>query len=289
MKLIKQLIIILLTFPMIMSAQISKPNLSPRVVSEQQVGMVNVKLDYGQPNRQNREIFGELIPFNKIWRTGANSSTKISFDREVKLADHVIPSGTYGLYSIPEENQWTIIIHKNSSLWGAGGYDPTNDLVRFVVPVTQILEPVETLSIHFEDFDTNGGDMVIAWENSKVVIPLFVDSDEIIFNEIAEKTSSKNETISAQTYFDAAQFYYLKKTKLDTAMLWFDKAIEMKPNAYWYIYYKAELAYHMENFSLAKENAEKCLASAESSPSTDYGYIAKSKLLLKQIAESDRK
>jgi len=269
-----------------MNAQITKPSLSPRIKSEQRVGLVNIKLDYGQPNKQGRVIFGALIPFNKIWRTGANSSTKISFDGEVKLANNTIPAGTYGLYTIPDENEWTIIIHKNSKLWGAGGYDSENDLVRFTVPVIELKDPLETLTIRFENFHANGGDLVIAWENSKVIIPLFVDSDEIIFQEIATKTNDAVESISAQTYFDAAQFYYLKNKDLDTAMVWFDKAIELKPNAFWFVYYKAELAYHMKNYKLAKENTEKCLAAAKLSPSTDYGYISKCNLLLALISES---
>lgn len=179
-----------------MNAQINKPSLSARITTEQQVGMVNVKLDYGQSNKQNRKIFGELIPFNKIWRTGANSSTKISFDREIKLANNLISPGTYELYTIPEENQWTIILNKNSTLWGTADYEQNDDLIRFKVPLTNLQDSIETLSIHFENFNTNGGDLVITWENSKIIIPLFVDSDEIIFKEIALKTSITNESIS---------------------------------------------------------------------------------------------
>ncbi|MGH1337923.1 MAG: DUF2911 domain-containing protein [Aureispira sp.] len=269
-----------------MSAQITKPSLSPRIVSEQQVGMVQVKLDYGQPNKQNRKIFGGLIPFNKVWRTGANSSTKITFDRAIKLAEKEIPAGTYGLYTIPAKEQWTIILHKNSSLWGAGGYNPKNDFVRFNVPVVLLKDTKETLSINFENFNANGGDLVIAWENSKVIIPLFVDSDAAIFEEIALKTGSTAENISAQTFFDAAQFYYIKKKDLDTAMLWFDKAIELSPKAFWFVYYKAELAYHLKNYSLAKDSAEKCLAAAKLSTSSDFGYISKCELLLQLISDN---
>lgn len=265
------------------NAQIDKPSLSPKISSEQKVGLATVKLEYGQPNKQNRKIFGALIPYGKLWRTGANSATKISFNQDVTLANNPIPAGTYGLYSIPGEKEWTIIIHKNSTLWGAGGYQQKNDLVRFTVPVTSLKNTFETLSLHFENFNTNGGDFIIAWENTKINIPLFVDSDKIIFKEITSKIKNATEPIKAQTYFDAAQFYYLKKIKLDTAMSWFDRAIESKPNAYWYVYYKAELAYFMKKYAMAKENAIKSLTAAKESPSTDYGYISKNELLLKQI------
>lgn len=268
----------------IASSQISRPSLSPRIKTEQKVGMVNVTLDYGQPNKQKRKIFGGLIPYNKLWRTGANASTKISFDNEVKLANQMIPAGSYALYTIPGEKQWTVIIYKNTKHWGTAGYDEKDDLVRFTVPVEPLKDTQETFSIHFEHFNTNGGDMVITWENTKISMPLFVDSDEIIFREIAAKTNPELQDISAQTYFDAAQFYYLKKKDLDQAMQWFNKAIELRPNAFWYVYYKAELLYHLGNYSEAKTFTEQCLTAAKASPSTDYGYIGKSTLLLEQIA-----
>jgi len=268
---------------LIASAQITKPSLSPRIKTEQQVGLANVKLEYGQPNKQDRVIFGQLIPYGKVWRTGANSSTKISFDREVSLSGNKIPAGTYGLYSIPEKNEWTIIIHKNEKLWGAGNYDANNDLLRFKVPVQKLENKLETLSIHFESFHANGGDLVINWEQTKIVIPLFVDSDAAIFQEINEKVVNSKGEISAQTYFDAAQFYYHKDKELDQAALWFEKAIELRPTAFWFVYYRAELAYHLNDVKLAKSFVQKSLEMAKQSKAGDYGYIAKCQLLLEKL------
>jgi len=113
----------LLLFPLIMSAQINKPSLSPRIVVEQNVGLAGVKLNYGQPNKQGRKIFGGLIPYGKVWRTGANSSTKFSIDTDVKLMGKEVPAGDYAIYTIPNEKEWTFILSKNTKLWGAGGYD----------------------------------------------------------------------------------------------------------------------------------------------------------------------
>lgn len=267
-----------------LQAQINKPSLSPRIVTEQQVGLANFKLEYGQPNKQDREIFGALIPYGKLWRTGANAATKITLDTEVTLAGNTVPPGTYGLYSIPGKKEWTIIIHKNSKLWGAGGYKDSENLLRFTVPATPLKDTLETFSIHFENFNTNGGDMVIAWENTKVTIPVFVDSDALIFKEIDTKITNATGDISAQTYFDAAQFYYHKNVQLEKAKQWFDKAIEMRPNAFWYVYYRAELAYHLKDLKTAKAYAEKSLSAAKASTSSDYGYISKNTLLLEKIA-----
>jgi len=278
-----KLLFVLFLLPIFIKAQINKPSLSPRTVIEQQVGLAIIKLDYGKPNKQNRKIFGALIPYDKLWRTGANSSTKITFDQEVQLAGNIIPAGTYGLYSIPGAKEWTIIIHKNAKLWGAGGYDETNDLLRFKVPVTPLKDTVETLNIYFENFDANGGDLIIAWEHTKIVLPVFVDSDALILAEIDAKINSTAEAVSAATYFDAAQFYYLKNKQLETAAVWFEKAIDLRPEAYWYVYYRAELAYTLKDYKTAKEYATNCLKAARQSTSSDYGYIAKATLLLEQL------
>ncbi len=282
-SLLKKSILVCLLTPFFINAQINKPSLSPKIIKELQVGLAAVKLEYGQPSVGDRKIFGGLIPYEKLWRTGANSSTKISIDRDVQLAKQTIPAGSYGLYSIPGEKDWTIVIHKNTKLWGAGNYDQENDLLRFKVPVIKLKDKIETLNIYFESFNANGGDLVIAWEYTKVVIPLFVNSDPILFKEIEEKINHSTGKIKAQTYFDAAQFYYHKNKDLDKASVWFDKAITMKPNAFWYKYYRAELAYHVKDYKTAKEKATTALRQAKSSTSGDYGYITKCELLLEKM------
>lgn len=276
--------IILCSITITSTAQITKPSLSPKIVTQQQVGLANFTLEYGQPNKQERTIFGGLIPYNKLWRTGANSSTKITVDTEVTFAGNTIPAGTYGLYSIPSEKEWTIILSKNSKLWGAGGYNEAEDFIRFKVPSIQLDDTLETFSIHFENFNTNGGDLVIAWENTKVKIPVFVDSDKAIFEEIEAKITNASGEITAATYFDAAQFYYLKNKQLDKAVAWFDKAIELRPGAFWYVYYRGELALQLNDTKTAKAYATRCLEAAKKSTSSDYGYIAKATLLLEKIA-----
>lgn len=216
------------------NSQINKPSLSPLIKTELHTGLAKVNLEYGQPNMQGRTIFGKLIPFDKIWRTGANSSTKISFDMEVKLAGNIVPKGNYSLYTIPNKNEWTIILNSNTKHWGTAGYLDSEDVLRFKIKPIAIQEPKETFQIYFENFDANGADMVIAWENTKVAFPLFVDSDALILSEIEKKVINAQGEVSPQTYFDAAQFYYLKKIDLNTAAIWFDKAIELRPEAFWF-------------------------------------------------------
>lgn len=266
-----------------LQAQITKASLSPQIKIEQNVGLAKITLQYGRPGAKDRPIFGALIPYGKVWRTGANSSTKLTIDKDVSFNGNKIPAGTYGLYSIPNKTEWTIIIHKNEKLWGAGNYNEANDLLRFKVPVINLKDYQETLSVNFENFNANGADLTIEWENSKVSIPIFVDSDALVFQQIEDKLIKGTGEITAQTYFDAASFYYEKDRDLQTAVKWFDKAIELRPSAFWFTYYRAEIAYKLKDYATAKTYANTSLESAKASKSGDYGYIAKNELLLKKI------
>ncbi|NER12343.1 DUF2911 domain-containing protein [Leptobacterium flavescens] len=280
----KKLFTVLFVFVFTMAqAQINKASLSPQIKVEQNVGLAKISLEYGRPGAKDRKIFGSLIPYGKVWRTGANSSTKMHISNDLSLNGHKIPAGSYGLYSIPGEKEWTIIIHKNTNLWGAGGYNPSDDLIRFKVPVIKLKDKQETLNIGFENFNANGADLTIAWENSKVAIPVFVDSDALVYKEIEDKLINATGEIKAATYFDAAMFYYEKGKDLDLAAQWFDKAIELRPNAFWYIYYRAELAHQLKDKTTAEAQVKRSLELAKASSSGDYGYIAKCELLLEKI------
>lgn len=280
---INKLLIILVLLSTSCYSQINKPSLSPKIKTEQKVGLANINLEYGQPSKNNRIIFGSLIPYNKIWRTGANASTKISFDKDIYLDKNKIPAGTYGLYTIPNKKNWTIIIHKKSNLWGAGGYNKMNDLVRFEVPVIKTTDNYETLNIGFEKFTINGAELFIRWEKTKINIPVTVNSDVYIQNQIDEKIINAKQAAKPQTYYDAALFYYQKNKQLELAFEWFTKATELRPNAFWYTYYRAELAHKLGKNDIAENDAKKCLIEAKKSKSSDYGYIAKCSLLLKKV------
>ena len=280
---VKPIVLFLLIVPFFMSAQINKPSLSPRINKTLNVGLAAVTLDYGQPNKQNRPIFGDLIPYGKVWRTGANFSTKITIDKAITIAEQAVLAGKYALYTIPNKNEWTVILSKNTKLWGASGYNEADDLVRIQVPVITLKDTFETLNIYFENFHANGGDLVIAWENTKIVVPFYVDSDPIIFKDIENKIINATTAVNAQTYFDAAQFYLHKNHDLKTAATWFNKAIELKPGAFWFVYYRAELALQLKDYTTAKALTEQCLKAAKTSKAGDFGYIGKCTLLLKQI------
>jgi len=131
---------------------------------------VAVKVIYGRPQKKGRTIFGGLVPYGKVWRTGANEATEVTFYQNTKFGDKKIPKGTYVLHTIPGKKEWTIILNKNLNVWGAFQYDQTADLVRFKVKPTQAEESLEAFSIAFDNGENKA--MVLGWDKTRVRIPL---------------------------------------------------------------------------------------------------------------------
>ncbi len=153
-----------------------RPVASPHTVAKQQVGLIEASVDYSRPSMRDREIFGGLVGFDKVWRTGANASTKVSFTGNVKFGDKEVPAGNYALYTIPQKSAWTVILHKKTDMWGANGYDPANDLIRVEAPVHEMADSQESLRIDFNGFHAEGADMVMSWGNTMVKVPVVTDS-----------------------------------------------------------------------------------------------------------------
>lgn len=150
---------------------------SPRVAVTQQIGPIEAMVDYSRPSVKGRKIFGELVPFGSVWRTGANASTKLNFSGDVKFGDKDVPAGKYALYAIPDKKNWTLIVHKTTDMWGANGYDEANDLVRVEVPVQKLKDLQESMVIEFDTFTANGAHLVIAWAHSMVRVPVAWEAD----------------------------------------------------------------------------------------------------------------
>jgi len=151
------------------------PAASPACTLKQRVGLTDIEVVYSRPGIKNREIFGGLVPYGQVWRTGANAATKITFSTPVKLNDHAVAAGTYALFTIPDQDAWTIIINKDASQWGAYKYDEKNDVVRFKVPAAQLSEQIETFMIEFDHVRDDSAVMYLLWDQVAVQIKIEVD------------------------------------------------------------------------------------------------------------------
>lgn len=161
-------------------SQWNAPVSSPRQSVEQQFSMAKISLDYGRPAVKGRKIFGELVPFNEVWRAGANAATKITFAQSINFGGKVVPAGTYGLFVIPQEKNWTVILNKNATQWGAYEFDKKLNVAEISVPVQKNAEMQEVFEIALNPKDESSVDLVFKWDFTKVVVPLKTGNPETV-------------------------------------------------------------------------------------------------------------
>lgn len=218
--------------------KIQLPKLSPAATLKQTVGLTDIEINYSRPSLKGRVVVGKIDPYAKVWRTGANASTKISFSTPVKLNGTEIPAGTYALYTIPGEREWTIIVYKDTSLWGAYNYDQKNDLARIPATPVKLTEPVETFTIDINDLRTESATLNLIWDKTKVPVKLEF--------EVVNKALAQIEAIMAAPdqkpggfYYDAIEFCLMNGVALQKAVAWADQGIAQYPKAGWVIHEKA--------------------------------------------------
>lgn len=257
-------------------AQLGGPPKSPHATVTQQVGLGEIVLDYSRPSVRDREVFGTLEAWDVVWRTGANASTKITLDQDATFGGEAVKAGTYAIYTIPTKGaDWTFILSNQTELWGAGGYDPAKDALRIMVKPTMLTTTHETLTIDFQGFHANGADLVIAWADTHLSIPMMVDTDTKMMQTIDEKVRKATGEVTARTYFDAAMFMIDKKANLEEASGWMDKANEMQPGMFWMMFQQADLALTMGDTDKARRvgmEALKAAKAAKESERGDFGY-----------------
>ncbi len=250
--------------------QIVMPAPSPTFEIKGHVGFSEVKVVYSRPSAKGRQVAGNLIPYNEVWRTGANASTKISFSEDVKLDGNPVPAGEYALYTIFTEETATIILSKNLSWWGALGYDSKEDQLRFQVPVKHPSRHYETFTISFSDFTTNSANLNLKWEHTKAMFTIESDVDDKVMEDIKLQLidgTAKN-TVS---YFHAATYYYDTNRDLKLALKWVDKAIEGSgEEQYWVFHVKAKILAKLGDKAKSIETAEKSMELARIGENMDY-------------------
>ncbi|MCG7280884.1 DUF2911 domain-containing protein [Chryseobacterium taklimakanense] len=158
-------------------SQWTLPAASPRATVEQQFSMSKITVDYGRPGVKGRKVFGDLVPYGKVWRAGANSSTKIEFRQSINFGGVVVPAGKYGLYILPNEKDWKIILNSDSQSWGTA-YDASKDLYSVVVPVQKMADRQEFFEIALQPLDDNAIDLVFKWDNVKAAVPMKTGNPE---------------------------------------------------------------------------------------------------------------
>lgn len=228
------------------------PAPSPTVTVNQQFSTSFIKLNYSRPGVKDRKIFGDLIPYGDIWRTGANSATEVTFGEDVELDGHKIEKGDYALYTKPGEKEWEIIFNQGTSNWGSEGFDKEDNVLKFSVPVTYREENQESLRISIENLRKDSADLVISWEKSKVVIPIKAPNDERILSHLEKELKSEN-----PPYFSAASYYLSTDQNIDDALNYVNKAIDENPDTYYMYWTRAEILEKLDEHDKALKSAKK--------------------------------
>lgn len=259
------------------NSQIKTPSASPSATISQSVGLSKVTIDYSRPSAKGRRIFGDLVPFGKVWRTGANKITTIKFDDEIMINGAPMKAGSYGLYTVPGRGEWKIILNRDDKQWGAYEYDEKKDVISFMVQPLKLDYYQEQMEIEFDEFTPNSAFVFIKWEDTGVRFKLEQNVDAKIMAEIKEKTSKPDAT--TDTFFTAADYYYQKGINLDQAMTWANKVLE-KEKEYWTYQLVARIAAKQGNCLVALPNAEKSMELAKKAG--DDAYIKLNELVFYQ-------
>lgn len=248
--------------------QIEMPQASPSAKIAQKIGLTDVTVSYSRPSTKGRKIFGELVPYGSVWRTGANGATILTFSTDVKIEGNDVPKGQYALYSIPNKGNWTIILSKNTKLWGAIGYDKKEDLLRFKVKPEKTKEKFETFEIAFNDLSDQGADLMIAWEQTSAAFHISMDPDPIVMAQIQEHVLDKD-SASPTLLYEASSYYLTTGRDLGKAYEWIQESVEEDPK-YWAYHLKAKIEASLGMKTEAVDSAKESIKLAEIAQNPDY-------------------
>lgn len=248
------------------SQTLKTPAPSPTQTLDQAFGLSNIKIEYSRPSVKGRVIFGDLVPFDKIWRTGANAATKVTFGDDVTVEGKSLKAGTYALYTIPGAASWSILFYKDLTLGGdVENYKAENEVLRVAVKPSAIAEKVETFTMNVGDITATTATIELMWDKTKVNCKVATSIDEKVMKNI-ETALAKD----SRPYYQAANYYFENNKDMATALKWVNSAIEGNPKAYWMVHLKAKIQGKMNDTKGAITSAEQSIVLAKEDQNNDY-------------------
>ncbi len=259
-----------------MNAQIVTPQASPSAKVTQVVGLTDVSLDYSRPAMRGRTIFGDLVPFNKLWRTGANKNSIITFSTDVKVGGKDLKAGSYAIFTTPGESVWEINFYSDTENWGTPqNWDASKVAAIAKANPSKVGEKVESFTIAISNISADGAHLEISWDNTKVAIPFEVPTDAAVTASISKVMAGPG----SDDYYAAAVYYLSSGKDINKAKEWIDKAITMseKP-AFWQLRQQSLIYAKAGDKKGAIAAAKKSLAGAEAAGNADYVKMNKDSL-----------
>lgn len=241
------------------------PEASPTETIIQDFGLGKITITYSRPSVKGRVIFGGINPWGQVWRTGANSATTINFTENVIMEGHPVPAGTYSLFTIPDKDQWTIILNKVVKQWGAYSYKQSEDFLRFTEKPVNLEEKRESFTIQFANVTTQTNDLHLVWDHTRVSIHMHTDDDAKIMANIDELMKGNRKAY----YFNAIQYYYENNKDMNKALSWALEAEKVDPGA-WYKLWEARIRLRMGDKAAAIAAAQEGIKMAQANKDDEY-------------------
>lgn len=263
----KKLLLCLFIISFLLNAnaqQLRTPAPSPTQTIKQDFGISSIELVYSRPGIKGRKIFGDLVPWGKVWRTGANAATHIKFNDDVTFGGQPLKAGEYAIYTVPNQNEWEVIINKGSQNWGTE-YKQEDDVFRVKAKPVKLPFSIQTFTMNFSDITNTSCNLQIMWDNVYVEVPITTDIDKKVMAQITNLMFKDN-----RPYFAAAMYYAETGKDLNQALDWFNKAIDQNPTAYYMYYNKANTLAKLGRKAEARTVAEKSMELAREQKNDDY-------------------
>jgi tetratricopeptide (TPR) repeat protein len=272
------LVLMLALFSVVSFGQALKvPAPSPQQTIKQAFALSEISITYCRPSAKGRTVFGDVVQYGQIWRTGANGASTITFGEDVTVEGKAIKAGTYAIYSIPNKESWDIMLYSDLELGGnVGEYNKEKEVARFAVKARPLAESVETFTINVADQSSNTASIEMSWEKTRVSFRVEADIDSKIMKNIESAVIKDN-----KPYYQAASYYYENNKDLNLALEWINKAVANNPNAYWVHMLKAKIQFKAKDTKGAKETALKVVELAKADG--DDAYVRMAEKLIAEI------
>ncbi len=215
-----------------LAAQLEFPSLSPKGTVEQKIGLTTISVEYERPTARGRDIFGKLVPYKILWRTGAGNCTKIKFENEVLIDNKKIPAGQYSLFTIPDKQEWTVIFNSDTTLYGTGGYDESKDIIRFKTKAKTTDRYYESFTIDIDITEVNA-ELNISWEKTRIAFEINTQTNENLKKQVNEQLLS-DKVKDPQLLAMGAEYYYFQNKDLETGLKLINKALEIREKSWYY-------------------------------------------------------
>lgn len=248
------------------NAQIKTPAPSPSCKVIQTAGLTDITIEYSRPGMKGRTIFGGLVPYGQLWRTGANQNTMITFSDKVTVNGTELKAGKYALFTVPNPTEWEVIFYTDTENWGTPQeYDAAKEAVRFKVPTASLSSPVESFHIYVDNITNGSCAIALAWDKTSVSIPVGLSTDATVEADIKRAMNGP----SANDYYAAGRYYFESEKDLNQAHAWLHKANEINPR-YWTLRQESLCLAKMGNYTEAVKVAQRSLEEAVKAGNTDY-------------------